>query len=227
MRHFSNGVKRLYFEMDGEEEEEGSVKVFLAFMKAAHRAIEVIGDASSTKTPSFKRTPSGRGRKGELASATTVASHRLFFVRFCNFLLCGQNDNGVMPGCFFQLLKDAELEQRRINLSSVKHAKFMRALQEESEIVVTFRIMDQLKKLFILASDFCGEMIKFMYLVWDDPEKLDELENAWFSNESIVSFLHRTTVASFFFHFHGQRLQVSSVLYINVLFHISMYFAGA
>ena len=103
-----------------------------------------------------------------------------------------------MPGCFFQLLKDAELEQRRINLSSVKHAKFMRALQEESEIVVTFRIMDQLKKLFVLASDFCGEMIKFMYLVWDDPEKLDELENAWFSNESIVSFLHRTTVASSF-----------------------------
>ncbi len=190
-----------------DETGEESLKVFLLFIGEAHKAMEVIGGAT-TKSPTFKRFPSGKGRKGDMASASTVALHRLCFVRFCNFLLCGQNDSGSMPASFFQLLTDMALEQRRINLSAVKHAKFMRALQEETEIVVTFRIMEQLKNLFIPASNFCGEMILFMEKVWDDPEKLEELETAWFSNDSVVDFLHRTMVASVFFHFHGQRLQV-------------------
>ena len=49
--------------MDGEEEEEGSVKVFLAFMKAAHRAIEVIGDAFFYQNPKFQTHPVWKGEK--------------------------------------------------------------------------------------------------------------------------------------------------------------------
>lgn len=185
-----------------------STSVFNSFVRAAHAAIEVIGCQRQGDSGHQKEMPSKRGKKGELAAAATVSTLRLFFVRFCNFLLCGQNDSGEMPGCFFTLLKDLELDQRRTNLSAQKHAQFVRALQEESEIGATLEILQKTKNMFLLFSNFAGRMVLFMQSVWNHEAKLLELEKAWFSNTSVVSFLHRAAVCSMFFHFHGQRLQV-------------------
>jgi hypothetical protein len=161
----------------------------------------------------LKTVPNHRGRKGEVASASTAAQARLVFIRFLHYL-CSGDPSGIMPGSIEQLLKDAQHEQRRLNNGMRKQALYLRALDQQSEIKQTFELLLLLKKAFVELSIFFGEVLLFLERKLEiGMAALENAENSLFGSECFRSFVHEAAMVALVFSCNGQRLQVNNNTY--------------
>ncbi len=128
IRTLHNGTERLYFDASGEITH--AVCQLKLFINAAQRSFEVVGGGDLI---GFKSGSRSRAAKGEMAAAGTVAAHRLYLTRFLTFL-CSGAPGGKMAAEVDVLLREAEQQQRSLNNSSIKHEKYLRAVQQTQGI---------------------------------------------------------------------------------------------
>lgn len=192
----------MYFALS---DDETCADILKSFLQCIYRVLHVVGGGMMT---AFKRDSGARAKFGEAAAATTIATNTLFLLRFVEFLCRGGSDDLKLPGRIATLLHDATETLKRSTRAATNHARFVRALQEHSEAEAIAFVMERTKAAAILFGDICGEMIVFYRQFLENGGQVAELEDKWFSDRNVVSFLHTGAIVSLIFSFHGQRVQV-------------------
>ena len=206
VRTLPNGAKRMYFDASGDTT--NAMAQLRGFISAAQRSIEVVGGGELT---GFKRASKSKASKGQMASAGTVAGHRLFLTRFLVFLCTGAPD-GVMHGDMEVLLKETEQEQRKLNNSSIKHEKYLRAVQQTKELPQMFEMAKLMKESAAASAHLAGRILLAYHGVEDETAFEDEL----FSSETMRNFLYGAAVVWMYVAFSGQRAQVfTNLVFFN------------
>ena len=206
VRSLRNGTQRLYFDASGDAA--NAVKQLRLFISAAQQSIEVVGGGELT---GFKRASKSKASKGQMASAGTIACHRLFLTRFLAFLCAGAPDEAI-HGDIGVLLKETEQEQRKLNNASVKLEKYLRAVQQTKELPQMFKLARVMKESAAACALVAGRIL-VAYL--DAADKV-AFEDALFGNESVRKFLHGAAVVWMYVAFSGQRAQVfTNLVFFN------------
>ncbi len=198
--------QRMYFDASGDAA--NAVKQLRLFISAAQQSIEVVGGGELT---GFKRASKSKASKGQMASAGTIACHRLFLTRFLAFLCTGGPD-GEVHGDIAVVLKETEQEQRKLNNASVKLEKYLRAVQQTKELQLMFELAKVMKE----SAQACALVAGRILVAYLDAADKAAFEDALFSNESVRKFLHGAAVVWMYVAFSGQRAQVlTNLVFFN------------
>lgn len=110
------------------------------------------------------------------------------------------------------LLKETEQEQRTLNNSSMKHDKYLRAVQQTKELPQMFELAKVMKESASASAVLAGRIL-LQYC--EAPDKT-AFEDALFSSEMVRNFIYGAAVVWMNVAFNGQRAQVFTHL---VFFH--------
>jgi hypothetical protein len=201
VRPLQTGALRLFFEFD---EWTIASSILRSFVQRFFFDITRVSDGE-LNSAQLKSDSSMRAKKGQLVSTSTASMNRLFFVRFFEYLVTG--DLNMDKDNVMLLVKEITTEQRRLNNGFRKQQLFLRALDQQSDIEKTFKMIQLLKLAFVEVSDVCGVLLT-MLAAAHDRNKFDECESRLFLNDRVQQFILQAASVAIMLSCNGQRLQV-------------------